>query len=157
MAQHEEFDVFGGGRSGHQQDQSEHLPEDQVQQPQRHAGIMSDRRSSLVRAQVRLLAPHRVGRDAEDVDAAGGVLDNKERVEPVQGDRVDVEHVASQDRLSLRSKELRPGRTGPSGRGVDSGTVQDRPDRKGADSVAESGELAVHAPIPPGRIFGGQA
>ena len=29
-------------------DQSEHLPEDQVQQPQRHAGIMSDRRSSLV-------------------------------------------------------------------------------------------------------------
>jgi hypothetical protein len=47
VAQHEEFDVFGGGRSGHQQDQSEHLPEDQVQQPQRHAGIMSDRRSSL--------------------------------------------------------------------------------------------------------------
>jgi hypothetical protein len=29
----------------HQQDQPEHLPEDQVQQPQRHAGIMSDRRS----------------------------------------------------------------------------------------------------------------
>jgi len=32
VAQHEEFDVFGGGCSGHQQDQSEHLP-DQVQQP----------------------------------------------------------------------------------------------------------------------------
>ena len=33
VAQHEELDVLGGGRSGHQQEQSEHLPEDQVQQP----------------------------------------------------------------------------------------------------------------------------
>ncbi len=48
VAQHEELDVLTGGRAAHQQDQSEHLPEDQVQQPQRHAGIMSDRQSSLV-------------------------------------------------------------------------------------------------------------
>ena len=48
VAQHEEFDVLGGGRSGHQQEQPEHLLEDQVEQPQRHAGIMSDRRSPLV-------------------------------------------------------------------------------------------------------------
>jgi hypothetical protein len=31
-----------------QQDQPEHLPEEQVEQPQRHVGIMSDRRSPLV-------------------------------------------------------------------------------------------------------------
>jgi len=37
VAQQEEFDVLGGGRAGDQQDQSEYLPEDQVQQPQRHA------------------------------------------------------------------------------------------------------------------------
>ena len=48
VAQHEELDVLGGGRAAHQQDQPEHLPEDQVQQPQRHAGIMSDQRSPLV-------------------------------------------------------------------------------------------------------------
>ena len=33
----------------------------------------------------------RMGGDAEDVHPAGGVLDDEERVEPVQGDRVDVE------------------------------------------------------------------
>ena len=48
MAQHEELDVLGGGRAAQQQDQPEHLPEDQVQQPQRHVGIMSDQRSPLV-------------------------------------------------------------------------------------------------------------
>ena len=48
VAQHEEFDILGGGGSAHQQDQPKHLPEDQVRQPQRHSGIMSDRRSPLV-------------------------------------------------------------------------------------------------------------
>jgi hypothetical protein len=53
----------------------------------------------------------RMSGDAEDVDAAGGVLDDEERVEPLQGDRVDVEQVAGQDRLGLHAEELRPGRT----------------------------------------------
>jgi len=35
--------------------------------------------------------------------------------------------------------------------------MQDLPDGGGADPVAESGELTVDAPIPPGRILGGQA
>jgi len=48
VAQHEELDVFSGGRATRQQDQPEHQPEDQVQQPQRHAGIMSDQRSPMV-------------------------------------------------------------------------------------------------------------
>ena len=48
MPQHEKLDVLTGGRAAHQQDQSEHLPEDQVQQPQRHSGIMSGRQSPLV-------------------------------------------------------------------------------------------------------------
>ena len=43
VAQHEELNILGGGRAGDQQDQPEHLQEDQVQQPQRHVGIMSDR------------------------------------------------------------------------------------------------------------------
>jgi hypothetical protein len=48
VAQHEELDVLGGGRAAQQQNQPEHLHEDQVQQPQRHVGIMSHRRSPLV-------------------------------------------------------------------------------------------------------------
>ena len=59
VAQHEELDVLGGGRAAHQQDQSEHLPEDQVEQPQRHIGIMPTRRSPLVSDPARILAPHR--------------------------------------------------------------------------------------------------
>ena len=47
-----------------------------------------------------------VGGDAEDVHAAGGVLDDEERVQPVQGDRVEVEQVAGQDRVRLRAQEL---------------------------------------------------
>ena len=58
VAQHEELDVLGGGGAAEQQDQSEHLPEDQVQQTQRHVGIMSDQRSPLVSDPGRLLAPH---------------------------------------------------------------------------------------------------
>ena len=48
VPQHEELDVLGAGRATQQQDQPEHLPEDQIEQPQRHAGIMSDQRSPLV-------------------------------------------------------------------------------------------------------------
>jgi hypothetical protein len=56
-----------------------------------------------------------MGGDAQDMDAAGGVLDDEERVEPVQGDRVQVEQVASEDAMGLRPEELRPGRSGSSG------------------------------------------
>ena len=44
----EELNVLGGGRAPQQQDQPEHLPEDQVQQPQRHVGIMPNSRLLLV-------------------------------------------------------------------------------------------------------------
>ena len=47
----------------------------------------------------------RVGGDAEDVHSAGGVFDDEERVEPAQGERVEVGHVAREDRLGLRSEE----------------------------------------------------
>jgi len=62
VPEHEELDVLGGGRAARQQDQPEHLPEHQVQQPQRHAGIMPNQQSPLVNGQARLLAPHTLGR-----------------------------------------------------------------------------------------------
>jgi hypothetical protein len=65
-----------------------------------------------------------VGGDAEDVHAAGGVLDDEERVHPAQADGVEVEHVASQDRVRLRPQELGPGRSGSPDGGVDTGGVR---------------------------------
>ena len=53
-----------------------------------------------------------VGGDAEDVHAAGGVLDDEERIQPVQGDGVEVEQVAGQDGVCLRAQELAPRRSG---------------------------------------------
>jgi hypothetical protein len=50
-----------------------------------------------------------VGGDAEQVHAAGGVLDDEERVQPAQGDRLKMEHVAGQDRVRLGSQKLPPG------------------------------------------------
>lgn len=64
----------------------------------------------------RLLGQPRCGRvrgDAEDVHTAGGVLDDEERVEPVQCDRVEVEQVAGHDGLGLRVEELGPSLSGP--------------------------------------------
>jgi len=56
--------------------------------------------------------PGGVRGDAEDVDLAGGVVDDEERVEPGQGDGVEVEQVAGQDGVALGSEELCPGRPG---------------------------------------------
>jgi hypothetical protein len=44
----------------------------------------------------------------EDVDLAGGVLDNEEDVQPGQDDRVEVEQVAGQDPVRQGAEELRP-------------------------------------------------
>ena len=60
VAQHEELDVLGCGRAAHQQDQPEHLPEDQVQEPQRHVGIMPTRRLPLLSDPAQLLEPQRL-------------------------------------------------------------------------------------------------
>jgi hypothetical protein len=49
-----------------------------------------------------------VGSDPEDVHAACGVLDDEEDVEPAQGDGVEVEQVAGENRMGLGPQELGP-------------------------------------------------
>src|SRR3954452_8591873 len=99
----------------------------------------------------------RVGGDAEDVHPAGGVLNDEERIQPAQGDRLQMQQVAGQDRVRLRPQEPAPRWFGPTRRGIDPGCLQDGPDGRGADPVAQPGELAVDSPVPPRRILGGQA
>ena len=42
--------------------------------------------------------------DAEDVYAPGAVFDDEERIPPVQGDGVEMEQIAGQDRVRLRRR-----------------------------------------------------
>jgi hypothetical protein len=46
-----------------------------------------------------------VGGDAENVHAAGGVLDDEEDVQPAQGDGVEMEQIAGHDAMRLSSQE----------------------------------------------------
>jgi hypothetical protein len=46
MSQHKELDVLGGGRAAHQQEQSEHLLEDEIQQPHIEVAKSELRRSA---------------------------------------------------------------------------------------------------------------
>jgi hypothetical protein len=64
VPQHKELDVLGGGRAAYQQDESTHLPEDQIQQAQRHIGdharawnVVHHRQSATADP---VLEPHRV-------------------------------------------------------------------------------------------------
>jgi hypothetical protein len=59
-----------------------------------------------------------VSGDAQDVRAAGGVLDDEEHVEPVQADRVDMEHVAGDD--AVRCARRNCAQVGPARRGAGS-------------------------------------
>jgi hypothetical protein len=60
--------------------------------------------------------PGRVQGDPENPDAPGRVLDHGEDVSLGAVEQVDREEVACQDRLGLRTQELRPGWPGPSRR-----------------------------------------
>jgi hypothetical protein len=75
--------------------------------------------------------------NAEDVDPAGGVFDNREAVQPGEQHGVAVEEVARQDPTGLGAQELGPGGAGASWGRIDSGALKDRPDRGGADLAAQ--------------------
>jgi hypothetical protein len=63
----------------------------------------------------------RVPRDSDDVDLAGGELDEEQHVDPLQPHGIDGEEVARQDRVGLGGQELLPGGSGPAGCRVDAG------------------------------------
>jgi hypothetical protein len=50
-----------------------------------------------------------------------------------------------------------PGRPRSARRGIDTGLVQDVPDRGGGDVVAEPDQFALHAPVSPARVLSCQA
>jgi len=54
-----------------------------------------------------------------------------------------------QDRLSLRTQELRPGRTGPSQRRVDAVGFKDLPNGRRRDLYSQPGQFPVDSPVSP--------
>jgi hypothetical protein len=96
-----------------------------------------------------------VGGDPGEVHAAAAVLDHEQDVKAVQEDGVDVGEVDGDDRAGLRGEELSPGRAGPPWSGIEARALQDLPDRRGGDLVAESDELALDASVAPGGVLTG--
>lgn len=92
----------------------------------------------------------RVSGDTEDVHTSRGVLDHEDRVPPAQCDGIEMKQVASQNRVRLRPQKLSPRGSGSTWGRVDAGTVEDLPDRRGADLIAETGKLAVDPSVSPG-------
>ncbi len=99
----------------------------------------------------------RRGGDSGDSYETAVVVDEDEHVEPTEEHRVDVEEVARDQTLGLCSEELRPGRSRPPWRWVDTVAFQYRPDAGWGDRDAHGGELAVDATISPGRVLLRQA
>jgi hypothetical protein len=97
----------------------------------------------------------RAGGDPGDVHAAAAVFDHDQDVEAAQEHGVDVGEIDREDGVGLRGEELAPGRTGPAGRGIESGVLQDLPYGGGGDGVAEADQFAVDSSVAPARILAG--
>jgi len=84
-----------------------------------------------------------VQRDAEDADAPGRVLDDGQDVSPGAVEQVNREEVARQDRVGLRTQELRPGRPGPPRRGAGAVGLEDLPDGRRRNRDSQAGQFPV--------------
>jgi hypothetical protein len=94
----------------------------------------------------------RVRGDAGQVNPAGAVLDDDQGIEAPEQHGVHMDEVGREDAAGLCGQELLPGRATAARCGIDPGGMQDLPDRRGSDRVAEPDEFALHPPVPPRRI-----
>jgi hypothetical protein len=97
-----------------------------------------------------------MGRDAGGVQAPGVVLEKRERVEPFAECGVEVEEVRRDDACGLGVEELPPGRAGATGCWVDTRVMQDLPDRRGGDTVAEPSQFTLDPAVTPSWVLPGE-
>src|SRR6476620_1120943 len=92
---------------------------------------------------------------AQDVQVAVADLECEQDVEPPQGERaVDVEEVDREHAGGLGAQELPPTGVGlSSGCRWDAVALEDPPDRRGADTVAELEQLTLDPHVPPARVL----
>ncbi len=93
---------------------------------------------------------------AQDPDAPAAVLDHRKDVYLRAVEQVGGEEVQCQDPLRLGPEELRPARAVPARSTVDSGALENLPDRRRCHRDAEPGELAVDSPVAPRLVLPGQ-
>jgi hypothetical protein len=94
--------------------------------------------------------------DAGDVQAPGVVFEEHQCVETFAECGVDVEEVRRDDALGLGGEELPPGRPGTARGRVDARVMQDLPDRRAGDPVAEPGQFALDPPVTPPWVLLGE-
>ena len=87
------------------------------------------------------MAPsRRVGRDARQVHTPGAVLGEEQHVQAAPEDRAGVGEVRRQDRPGLGGQERAPCLAAPIGCGADASVIEDLPDGRWRERVAEAGE-----------------
>ena len=94
-----------------------------------------------------------MGGGAENADAAGGVFDDGEDVQPSAGQGSGFEEVGGEDRVRLAAQKRRPGLAFSAGYGFDTGVLEDLPDRRRGDLDPKGGQFAVDAPVAPAGVF----
>ncbi len=86
--------------------------------------------------------------DASQMNPAGAVLDDDQGIEAPEQHGVHMDEVGREDAAGRGGQELLPGRASAVRRGIDPSGMQDLPDRRGSDRVAETDEFALHPPVP---------
>ena len=89
----------------------------------------------------------------EDMHPADLCLHDEQDIKPLEEHSVDGEEAAGQQALRLDEQEPPPGRIQTARRGLVPAGAQDPADRRLTDPVAEPGQLAVHAAVPPPRVL----
>jgi hypothetical protein len=95
--------------------------------------------------------------EADDVELACSMLEERQCVQPSASDRVHMEEVRGDDSLGLGSEELAPGGAGAARRRVYAGCIQDLPDCGRCDPMPQPGQLALDSAVAPPRVFPRQA
>jgi hypothetical protein len=97
-----------------------------------------------------------MGGDAADVHGPGLDLHHEPDIHAPEQDRVDMQKIARQDASGLGGQELPPRRRRTARRGPSPSGGLDPADRPLTDPVAQPGQLALDAAVPPARVLPGQ-
>jgi hypothetical protein len=93
----------------------------------------------------------------DQMDLAGGELQEEQHVDPLEKYGFDSEEVAGQDRVRSGGQKLLPRRSRSAWRRVHAGPLQDLPHRAGRNPVAQAHQFPLNAPVARGRVLRGQA
>ncbi len=91
--------------------------------------------------------------DSQDVGAAGRVCHDEQHRQPLQQQGVDAEEVGGENAAGLHLQELPPAGPVAARRRIHTGPLKYRPHRAGPDLVAQPGQFAVDASIPPAGVL----